>query len=84
MASPASPERSRLIEGRIVEVRRLTREITVRTGQGTIRRITIRPGTRIRAPGTSSFDAVRSGAVIHLVVVEAPHGKFVARSVSLR
>jgi len=84
MVRPAGTGPSLVIDGRIVEVRRLSREISVRAGQATIQQIKIRPDTRVRAPGTTRFDALRSGAVIHLVVVKDPHGAFIARSVSLR
>ena len=81
----AAPGALRASEGRVVEVRRASREIAVRTARGGIERIVIPPGTTIRTPhGGTGLSGIRAGMVVHAEVEADPRARLVARKLSAR
>jgi len=70
------------LAGRVVEVWRLSREVTVRTDQGTLQRVVIQPETAVKGPhGERGLDGIRSGMVVRVVDGADSHGRLVARAV---
>ncbi len=94
MAVPAAPvpaphavrhlPRLHSVDGRVTAVRRLSREVTIRTPAGGLHEVTIARDAKVQARGMASMNAVRAGVVVHLEAVEEHNGKLVARSVRVR
>ncbi len=82
--APAHAQRPVVLDGRVLAVSRLSREITMRTAQGSVYRIALVPGASIHAPRGAGLDAVRSGVAIHLDAVTGHNGTLFARVVSVR
>jgi hypothetical protein len=81
----ATPGRFRASEGRVVEVRRASREIAIRTARGGIERIVIPTETTIRTPhGGTGLSGIRAGMVVHAEVEADPRERLVARKLSAR
>jgi len=72
-----------VLDGRVVAVRRLSREVTVQTSRG-VYRVAIAPSVPIQARGASGWNAVRGGATVHLDAIAGNNGKLVARAVAVR
>ncbi len=76
--------RAQSLDGRVVAVRRLTREVTIQTQTGSLHRVSIPRDAKVHARGMAGMDAVRSGSTIHLDTVRDPNGKLVARAAAVR
>ncbi len=72
---------SQPVTGVVIAVRRVSREITVRTTAGRVHAVTIAPGAKVAAQGAGGFNAVRSGCVVHLTARPQRNGKLLAYSV---
>ncbi len=83
-AAPVHAQRPVGLDGRVLAVRRLSREITMRTAQGGVYRIALVPGAAIHAPRGARLDAVRSGIAIHIDAFTGRNGALLARAVSVR
>ncbi|MFI5395842.1 MAG: hypothetical protein ACHQ9S_09945 [Candidatus Binatia bacterium] len=75
--------RVRVLEGRIVAVRRLSREVTMRTPEGAVRHVTIPREAKVQARGAAGLNAVHTGGVVRLDAVADRNGKLLARSVAV-
>jgi len=78
------PQSIQRVEGRVVAVRRLSREVSVLTPDGTVRHIAVAPDTKIAAHGAAGLNAVRSGAMIQTEALAGPNGTLTARTVAVR
>jgi hypothetical protein len=79
------PHQLRASEGRVVEVRRGSREIAVRTARGEIERIVIPMEAAIRAPhGATALGGIHTGMSVHAEGEADRHGRLVARKLSAR
>jgi hypothetical protein len=83
-AGLVSHPRVQVVEGRVVAVRRLSREVTVRTSQGAVHQVFIPRHVAVAARGAAGLNAVRTGENIRLIVASNRTGKLVARAVSVR
>ncbi len=72
------------LAGRVVAVRRLTRELTIRTASGSVRNVLVAADATVRARGAAGLNAVRSGVKVELVTIPGHNGQAVARSVIVR
>jgi hypothetical protein len=78
--STTAPSSQRTSEGRVVEVRRSSRELTVRTSRGATERVVIPPQAAIRAPhGSSTLSGIRAGMALHVEGQADEQGRIVAR-----
>ncbi len=73
----------RTIQGRIVAVRRVSREITVQTAQGKVQEVKVPDDASITAHSGSHFSSVRSGENVHVTAIYDPDRGLIARSVSI-
>jgi len=71
------------IQGRIVAVRRVSREITVQTTQGQVQEVKVPADASITAHRGSHFSSVRSGENVHVTAVYDPERGLIARSLSI-
>jgi hypothetical protein len=83
-AGLVSHPRVQVVEGRVVAVRRLSREVTVQTPQGAVHQVFIPRHVTVAARGAAGLNAVRTGENIRLSVISNRTGKLVARAVSVR
>ena len=82
MGAGVASRPTRAVTGQVVEVRRLSREVTVRTAQGTLQRVVIPREASVSAPhGESGLSGIRSGMVVRLVEGTDSHGRLVAHTV---
>ena len=73
---------TRALAGRVVEVRRLSREVTVRTAQGTLQRVVIPREASVRAPhGERGLSGIRSGTVVRVIDGADSQGRLVAHKI---
>ena len=83
--SVARPAPSRAIDGRVVEVRRASRELTVRTSRGEIEHVVVTATSAIHAPhGTTALSGIHAGMPVHAEVEVDSHRRLVARTISAR
>ena len=81
-AAYAAPRRLWATEGRVLDVRRMSREITVRTPQGAVERIVIPQHAEIRAPqGGSGLSSIRRGMGLRVEGEADPRGRLVAQKI---
>ena len=58
---------SQTVEGRVMEVRRISRQVTVRTRQGTLERVTIPREAAVKAPhGERGLSGIRRGMTVRI------------------
>lgn len=74
---------ARTIQGRIVAVRRVSREITIQTAEGTVHQVKVPESATISSHEGSKFSNVRSGQNVHVSAVNDPSHGLVAHSVSI-
>ncbi|HVN85044.1 MAG TPA: hypothetical protein VMW17_09390 [Candidatus Binatia bacterium] len=72
------------IEGKVLAVRRGSRELTIATGRGVVQRAVVARGADGGAAGRSGLDAVRVGANIHARAEVGRNGTLVVRSLRVR
>jgi hypothetical protein len=78
--STAAPSSPRTSEGRVVEVRRTSRELTVQTPRGAIEHVVIPTDTAIRAPnGSSALSGIRAGMALRAEGQADERGRIIAR-----
>lgn len=81
---PASPS-MRSTAGRLVEVKRLSREVTVRTASGMTERIVIPRKAEIHGPhGAAGLSRIQSGMAVRVEGTPDSRGRLVAREVFAR
>lgn len=62
-----APKQPRAIEGRVMEVRRISRQLTVRTRQGTLEHVTIPREAAVTAPhGERGLSGIRRGMTVRI------------------
>jgi hypothetical protein len=70
-------------EGRVIEVRRMTREITLQTSRGTREHIVVPKTAAIRTPkGGSALSRIHAGMAIHVDGKPDSSGRVVAKKLS--
>ena len=81
--SPVAPRASaHAADGRVIEVRRASRELTVRTSGGTIEHVVV--PAAVRGPrGTSELGDIRAGMSVR-AEGEMDHERLIARTISAR
>jgi hypothetical protein len=83
--STTMPSRSRTSEGRVVEVRRTSRELTVQTARGAIEHVVIPTRAEIRAPnGSSALSGIRAGMALRAEGQTDERGRIIARELVAR
>jgi hypothetical protein len=81
--APAAP--NRVSEGRVVEVRRASRELVVQTPRGATERIVVPRATVIHAPHAGAgLSAIHAGMVVHAEGPADSGRRLVARTISAR
>ena len=71
------------LEGRVVEVRRMSREVTIQTSRGTLEQVKIPREAAIRAPhGERGLSGIRQGMTVHVEGGARGEGRLVAHRVS--
>jgi hypothetical protein len=81
--SPGRVVPSRASEGRVIEMRRMTGEITLQTPRGTIERIVVPKTAVIQAPdGGSALSRIHAGMAIHVDGKLDSSGRLVAKNLS--
>jgi len=70
-------------EGRVIEVRRASQELTVRTSYGTVQHVVV--PTVLHGPhGNPALNEIRAGMSVHAEGEMDPRERLVARSISER
>jgi hypothetical protein len=83
ITSGAHEAAPKTIQGRIVAVRRVSREITIQTAEGAVRQVKVPESATISSHEGSKFSNVRSGQNVHVSAVNDPSHGLVAHSVSI-
>lgn len=82
--STTMPSRPRTSEGRVVEVRRTSRELTVQTPRGAIEHVVIPTRAVIRASSGSALSGIRAGMALRAEGQADERGRIIARELVAR